>query len=166
MIARFKNGRPSRPAPDRTGRSPFFRSASRRRGRSPAAPRPSGPCRCRRRWQRAKLFPGEAVALQKGVDDVRRNIPPDGEADEYGVIFVHIRQPLGNGGAGGGVIHFDAAAAVFVHPVEVGVRIGDGRISNSSAPAALARRSAACRVTPLAENMRPVSCSFQFSSKL
>ena len=82
---------------------------------------------------------------------MRRNIPPDGEADEYGVIFVHIRQPLGNGGAGGGVIHFDAAAAVFVHPVEVGVRIGDGRISNSSAPAALARRSAACRVTPLAE---------------
>lgn len=87
---------------------------------------------------------------------MRRNIPPDGEADEYGVIFVHIRQPLGNGGAGGGVIHFDAAVAVFVHPVEVGpvevgVRIGDGRISNSSAPAALAKRSAACRVTPLAE---------------
>lgn len=72
-------------------------------------------------------LPGKIMAFQEGMDDMGRNIPPNREADEYCVVICHVGHRFGDFRAGVRVIHFHAAAALFVHPVQVGAGIRNGR---------------------------------------
>ena len=69
---------------------------------------------------------GQGVALQEGVHDAGLHIPPDGKAQEHGVVLVHVFHRGGDGRTAGGVVHLDGAAALFVGPVQVGSGVGDG----------------------------------------
>ena len=68
---------------------------------------------------------GEIVALEEGVDDGRRNVPPDREADEHDVVLGHVVALGCDGGAGRGIVHLDGAAGALVHPVQIGGLVGD-----------------------------------------
>ncbi len=70
---------------------------------------------------------GQVAALEEGIDDRRRDIPPDGEADEDRVVAGKVRAALGDLRPGGRILHLDGAAGLLVHPVEVGFGIGDLR---------------------------------------
>ena len=65
----------------------------------------------------------EIGALQKGLDDAGRLIPPDGKAHKHRIV---IRQPRGlrHGRAALGVVHLHAAAAFGVVPVQIGCSVG------------------------------------------
>ena len=71
-------------------------------------------------------LPGKIAAFQEGMDDMGRNIPPNREPDEYRVVIRHVGNRFGDFRAGVWVIHFHAAAALFVHPVQVGAGIRNG----------------------------------------
>ena len=68
---------------------------------------------------------GKVIALHKGVDNTGRNIPPDGEAKEHRVVVRQMGKLPGNLRAGGRVTHLHTAAALFVHPVQVGAAVRD-----------------------------------------
>ena len=95
---------------------------------------------------------GQGMALQEGVHDAGLHIPPDGKAQEHGVVLVHVFHRGGDGRTAGGVVHLDGAAALFVGPVQVGSGVGDGGADLIQvAPTAWAMALAARAVVPLAE---------------
>ena len=63
---------------------------------------------------------GEIVAFKKRFDDARRLIPPDREADEHGAVLRHILHAARNGRAAVLILHLERAAALLVHPVQIG----------------------------------------------
>lgn len=67
---------------------------------------------------------GKIISLQERVHDTGLHIPPDGEADEHGVVLVQIRRRCRDGGAAGWIVHLQRAAALLVHPVQVRSGIG------------------------------------------
>lgn len=70
---------------------------------------------------------GKVIAFEERMDDGRRYIPPDGEADKDCAICVHIRDRSGDRRPRGRILHLDGAAAFFVHPVQIRRRIGGFR---------------------------------------
>ena len=66
----------------------------------------------------------KVVAFEERLDDARGLIPPDGKAHEHRVVLRHIRDLARDGGAALGVLHLDGAAALFIHPVQIGSGVG------------------------------------------
>ena len=67
---------------------------------------------------------GKITAVKKRLYDARGSVPPDRKANEDGVIPAHILRQRGDLRTGSRIVHFFAAAAVLVHPVEVCAGIG------------------------------------------
>lgn len=66
----------------------------------------------------------ERSQLSKRLYDARGSVPPDRKANEDGVIPAHILRQRGDLRTGSRIVHFFAAAAVLVHPVEICAGIG------------------------------------------
>ena len=95
---------------------------------------------------------GEVIALNKGIDDRRCDVPPDRKADINNVIFVHTVKALRNFRTRSRVVHLDAAAAVAVVPVEICTHVGDGRLDLKEVGAhGFGQTLAAFRVVAMAE---------------
>ena len=54
-------------------------------------------------------FTFQIIAFQKCIDNGGSNIPPDGESDKDGVVFVHVITLGSDGRARGRIAHFDGA---------------------------------------------------------
>ena len=94
----------------------------------------------------------QIILLKEGVDDVRRNAPPDGESQKDFIILTHILDLICNLHTGFFILHLDCATAFFIRPVKICLRIRLNRPDyKRSAPSCLASFSAALLVTPLAE---------------
>ena len=66
----------------------------------------------------------KVVAFEERLDDARGLIPPDRKAHEHRVVLRHIRDLARDGGAALGVLHLDGAAALFIHPIQIGSGVG------------------------------------------
>lgn len=67
----------------------------------------------------------EIVCLEEGVDDVRSDIPPDGETYEHHVILLHIVHLLRNGRTAVGVfLHFVVHTCILVSPIYIRIGVG------------------------------------------
>ena len=65
------------------------------------------------------LFAAEIIAFQEGFDDPGSHPPPDRETNDHGVVGTHIRNTVRDLRSRGRIIHFHAAAAFLVRPVQV-----------------------------------------------
>ena len=77
--------------------------------------------------EHADALAGEVACLEEGLDNARRLVPPDGEAQQHRCIARQIGHGARHGGTGRGIVVFLGAAAQLVGPVQVLGAVGLGR---------------------------------------
>ncbi len=78
--------------------------------------------------KRDNCLAGQIIALKERIDNRRRNVPPDREANKDCVIVLHVVPLHGNLWTGSRIVHLNRAAGVLVHPVQIRFRVRNLRL--------------------------------------